>query len=300
MKKIIIYFLLSLFLIILLISCFKPSPNAQHRNIITLAKTIIDKLNNAKNNSAAQIKLSKELTNNDNVIDIYKGTKFVVESNDLIESNILHAIDGNSFIIKKGAYVTFDKNEFWVSFNNKDWYLYQFDPLNFNAINIDPDKQNFIPDYNVQYKIDEVNNIMSIMYSFAFLENKNAKLEKLKTERKVIPLKPNMVLASKDPTKLTHNLNKVILYIPENTIIKGKIFFNGNILTANNENNKIEVTFLRDMFIYIKNRIPSISFDSVNWNVNLLSFRLNIKTTTISDENSNIIFNFNVDLNYLK
>lgn len=300
MKKNCCFFFLICILSMFLTSCFKPSSNTPHRDIITWAKLIIDRLNGAKNNSDAQKKLSKELMENDSVLDIYKGTKFIIESNDLIKSDLLHAIGGNSFIVKRAAYVTFDKNQFWISFNNKNWYLYQFDPLNTNPNNVDPDKQNFLPDYNFKYKIDKDNNSMEVEYSFAFLENHRAKLEKLKAEKAVVNLGPNMVLADKDSNKLTYDLTKVILYIPENTVIKGKFFFSGNVLTANNETDKIEINFIRDIFIYIKNRMISMSFDNVNWNVNLLSFRLEPKITTVSDEKNNIIFNFNVNLNYIK
>ena len=90
-------------------------------------------------------------------------------------------------------------------------------------------------------------------------------------------------------TKLTD----YILYVPPQTICNIRGTVNGNLVNCE-ANKNIEIKFKKDIFIYA-NKLPSLSFDGQNWELNLLKFKIdniNLFRTTKSNE-VDYIFDYN-------
>ena len=109
-----------------------------------------------------------------------------------------------------------------------------------------------------------------------------------------------MVFSNTDDSKITTDLKKVILYIPPGTILLGKVNIDGNLIMSQSMSDIISIKSLQDMFIYIKGNRFSLSFDKINWNLNILSFKIDPKIEVKAISNNEIFFNVTATAMYEK
>ena len=119
---------------------------------------------------------------------------------------------------------------------------------------------------------------------------------KLKENKPIFSLSKDMVLVDKDVKNTTIDLKKNILYIPENTIFSGNMNINGNIVETNTVNGFITIKSLRDIFVYVKNKMLSLSFNRKKWSLSILSLKFSPSVTIKSVSDKKIQFDFFLDI----
>ena len=93
------------------------------------------------------------------------------------------------------------------------------------------------------------------------------------------------------------NLNKNILYIPENTIVKNELNVTGNIVNVRKDEDSIKTTALRDIYFYNNKKAFNLSFDRNKWNFSILRLKLD-KDRDITLRVNEVYYVINITLNY--
>ena len=88
--------------------------------------------------------------------------------------------------------------------------------------------------------------------------------------------------------------------MPSGTILFGKVNINGNLIISQSKSDIICIKSLQDMYIYIKGKRFSLSFDKINWNLNILSFIIDPKIEVKAISNNEIFFNITATAMYKK
>jgi hypothetical protein len=289
--KIYKYFILSLIVLSVLFSCVKPSENTERKNILIFLKDTLDTFNKLKNDDKKRNDYAKNLMDGiKEILVLNKNTTFTVTSREAKPGNdvLAYTLNKNQFIVKKPIYITFEKNNLIFSLDNKIWYSSKNDIYK----NIESMKQ----DINYETKVD--NNNFYLDYDMTFKIGKTPLIVKSPDGKKVFTLKKDMIIASPDEKNINIDLKKAVLYIPNNTIIDGKMDVIGNIIESKNDGEKITLKMLTDLYIFIKNKMFSLSFDNQNWNINIFYFNIDPKLEIKAVEDNKISYDIKIKANY--
>ena len=292
MKVIRCIFLLLLILIIIF-SCGEPPENTPEVNILELIQDLLNKLNEVKNNDKESLKFFKYIKNTfQAIIAFNKDTIINIKSEQATptKNSFIHTLENNRFMTTKPIYITFEDKETLYSLDNKNWYV--------NKSDADKEIQGIQNDYYFNTEIE--NNTLTVNYKMAFSIGKAPEIKKPSAGKEIVNLHKDMVFSNTDESKITTDLNKVILYIPPGTILFGKVNINGNLIMSQSTTNIISIKSLQDMFIYIKGNRFSLSFDKIDWNLNILSFKIDPKIEVKAISNSEIFFNVTATAMYEK
>lgn len=90
------------------------------------------------------------------------------------------------------------------------------------------------------------------------------------------------------------------MYIPVGTILSWTVNISGNFIKGQLNENGFYIKSLEDMYIYLHNKMFSLSFDKKNWNINILSFNVEPQFVVKSIEENQIHFDISVNINYQK
>jgi len=298
MKNKIKLFLLTLTSILYLFGCGEPPKEANEISLLSWIEHLIPKLNSVRDNKVAKKQLSKELENSIDIISFYKDHTIKLKSAEDKRSDFIYSIANNSFLSKRGMYITFADNQMFVSLDKTNWVVFNFTLMPQSNNDKDEPKENFKSDYIISYKLNKAKNEIEIVYSISFTPSDDMQTIKLKDNKPTFSLEKDMVLVDKDVKNTTIDLKKNILYIPEDTIFKSNMSINGNIVETKTSNNHIEIKALRDIFIYVKNKMLSISFNRKKWNFSILSLKFSPSATIKSTSNKEIELDFFLDINY--
>ncbi len=297
MQRIIKPFFLLLF--VSLLSCGAPPERAVETSLFSRISTLLSRLNAAVGNAKEQKNILNEIGADENILSFYKNSEIRIYSKKEKVSDLFYSLDNNSFIIKRQFYITFIKNDIYLSLDSKNWLIFKMNDANQNE---NTNEEYFFGDYYFDVKHDEINKLLNIIYTISFKlkedKLKTAKFKKIKDAREIVFLEKGMVLNDKSKKAITVDLKKKILFIPEDTILTGKLKLKGNIFESFCADKAICIKSLKDIYIYAKNKLISISFNKIDWNVSILSFKISpnfvIKTTGSKD----ILFDFNIEVNY--
>lgn len=290
MNKFKFLFLLIIMLFVI-ITCGEPPQGTNEISLISFIKTNLDTLNQIKNDEEKFTNFFKEMSNNLQVILSFpKDTEINITSAKAAPSpdDIIYTLENNKFIIVKPVYFTFNKKESLFSFDNKTWYSTASDANK----KIEGIKNNFYFDTKTQDKS------IFISYKTAMSLGRNPIISDFKEQREIVKLKKGLIFSSSDEKKINADLNKVILYVPENTILHGYLNVKGNIINSEIKDGIIMLKAMQDLYFFIKKRMLSFSFDKINWNLNVLSFSINPVFDVYAKEDNEIYFNINATANY--
>jgi hypothetical protein len=287
--------LISLLLIILLIiiSCGEPPENTPEVNILELIQDLLNKMNEIKNNDKETLKFFKYITTTfQAIIAFRKDTTINIKSENAspTKESFLHSLENNKFMTTKPIYLTIEEKDTIFSLDNKNWYL--------NKNDADKEIQGLKNDYYFDSKIN--NNTLDINYKMAFSIGKAPERKNPSDGKKIVNLKKGMIFSNSDEKKITTDLKKVILYIPPGTLLSGKVNINGNLIMSQSKSNIVTIKSLQNMFIFIKGKRFSLSFDKINWNLNILSFSIDPKFEIKATSNNQVFFDITATALYEK
>ena len=291
--KIYIKFLICFFIFSTLFSCIKPPSDVDEVNLITLAKQLLDELNDIKENPKKSLEFFKNLTSNFHAIITFKnGTGIYISSKEATpnSNDFAHTLNNNSFIINKSLYITYEDKDFIYSFDKKVWYS--------NKSDANKEIEGIKNDYYFDTKI--IDEDIHINYSMSFDVGRAPKMMVPSKDKLIVELKKGMIFSNVDENKVNTDLKKCILYVPKGTILSGIVNVDGNIIKSEFKDNIISIEAIQDIFIYIKKNIFSISLDKKSWDVNILSFNIEPDFNVKAVEDKHIFFDIEVTANYFK
>lgn len=280
-------------IVILSVSCAGPPEEMQEEDLIALIKNNLEILNGLKDDNARLKKFMKKFFDNYEALMVFKkNNTIVIDSNDAEPgiNDFAYTTGNNRFILSKPLFVTMEKKEVVVSLNNQEWYSSRSD--------VRKDVEAFKNDYYFDSYL--VDNTLEVFYSMSFALGDTAKKVKVDGDKEIITLKKGMVFNSRNEEAITHSIEDVILYIPENSIIHGQLDINGNLIESKTNNGAISIKSSRDFFIYMKNMLPSLSFDKENWDVSIFSFTIEPEFEVYAVDDNEIFFDIKTTANYEK
>jgi len=283
MKKIRLFSFIGI-IFVLLFSCGGPPADMPETNIIEIISKNINILREIKNNPEKSLKYFKDITNNFNaLIAFYKDSSITVLSEETTPNNddFIYTLNNNEFLVRRGLYITSQDKDVLYSFDKNIWYS--------NKSDANKEIEGIRNDYYISSKV-EGNNIF-IKYKMSLAVGRKPIIIKLDKPREIVTLKKDMIFANKDESKITVNLKEKILYIPENTLLKGSVNVTGNLVESQYKKGLIYIKALQNIYIYIKGMSFSVSFDKRNWNPNILSFDINPDIEVYAKEDNEVFFN---------
>jgi len=299
MQKNIKLFFLLLLVSLISISCGAPPERAVETTLFKRISVLLSKLNAAVGNAKEQKNIFNEIGADENILSFYKNSEIRIYSKKEKVSDLFYSLDNNSFIIKRPFYITFIKNDMYLSLDCKNWLIFKMNDANQNE---NTNEEYFFGDYFFDIKHDEINKLLDITYTISFKlkedKLKTANFKRIKDNREIVFLEKGMIFNDKSKEAITIDLKKKILFVPKDTILTGKLKIKGNIFETSCSDKAICIKSLKDIYIYAKNKLVSLSFNKIDWNVSILSFKIYpdfvIKTTGSKD----ILFDFNIEVNY--
>ncbi len=279
-------------------SCGEPPKDTKEIGLLSWIINMIPRLNAVKDDKIGRKNLSKELENTVDIISFYKDLAINIKSSEEKTSDFMYSIENNSFYSKKAMYVTFSDNKMFVSFDKTNWVVFNFS-LTLSSNGDDEDKpENFKSDYKIDYNLDKSQKSLEIIYSISFTPTDTMQTIILKEDKPVFSLKKDMILVDKEIKNTTIDLKKNILYIPENTTFTGNMSVKGNIIETRTDGEYIVIKSLKDIFVYVKNKMISLSFNRKKWSFSILSLKFSPTVTIKSVDDKKIQFDIFVDLSY--
>ena len=245
-----------LIILFFLITCGQPPEGIKEVNLINFIQDNLQELNRIKDNKVLQNNFFNNLEDNFNVLFIFqKDSSLNINSKTALpdKNSILYTLDGNKFITGRPLYITSENKEFLISFDNSIWYSPKNDVKN----NIEGLSNN----YYFETKIEPENKIF-IDYKMDFSLGVRPKIFKVNKNKPVVRLKKGMIFADKDEKKVTVDLKEKILFVPEKTMISGRINVEGNLVDSKTTGEGvIKIKALQSLFIYFYKMKLSLSFD---------------------------------------
>lgn len=267
MKKIFNSFIV-IILFFFITSCGEPPEGVKEIRLVDLIQSELQKLNDFKDDDDKLLNYLKFMTNKfEAVLTFPRDTSIFINSKEASpgKDDFMYTLDRNRFIITRPLYITAEKKDTLYSFDNKTWYNNKSDPNK----EIEGIRNNYFFDTKI-----EGDNIY-VNYTMSFSVGRVPLIVELKDEREIVTLEKGMIFSNEDEKLITTDLNKKILFIPEHTIISGDINIHGNLIKSRIiENDLICVKAEQNIYLYIKGKKFSISFDKINWNPNVLSFQI--------------------------
>ncbi len=277
-----------------IVSCGAPPENAKETRLLTLINDNLNILNKLKNDDNKLLKYFKEITNKfDGVITFKKGDSinFISKKIEPKPEFFAHTLDGNRFATTKDVYITVNGKETYFSFNNKTWYSNKTDP----NLEIEGLRNDYI--FESQIRGNEI----FITYSMGIMPGRKPIIITKKLERPIVRLKQGLVFSHIDTKKITADLEHIILFIPAGTTLSGMVNVTGNLVSSETQADKsISVKAAQDIFIYLKGRTFTLSFDKMNWNPNIFSFDIRPDVFVSATSDKDIYFDVEAQASFEK
>lgn len=274
-------------LLFFFISCGNPPEHTTEHQLLSIIKENLDNLNDIKSNDKKQLQYFKDLTSKfDGIISFRKGSsiKFISHKSDFKAEYIAQTLENNNFIVLKDVYFTFIGKDACYSFDNITWVSSKSDP--------NTEVEGIRNDYHFSTQLKD--NELTIVYSMGLLQGRNPIYINKKPDRPVIRLSSGLIFSHIDDKMVNADLEKNILFIPKNTLITSSMNVSGNLISSNTEQDKtITLNAIQDIFVYIKGKRFTLSFDKKNWNPNILSF--DIKPDIFVTATSENVIHFDIE-----
>lgn len=281
------------FLLLILFSCRPPARDVEAVNFLDLLNTILNKALDVKNDIGRQKEFMEEANKINSILYLPKNAEIILKSekHKPSENDIAYTLENNMFYLNKPVYITAGKkkDEIIFSLDRVNWYNTESD-LSKNIENIKTDYF-FKTDYNSKI------NRLEVVYSGSILPGRMMIRAEDPNFRPTISLREGMTFAHTDKKNITVDLKNYILYLPKGTKMSGNFLIEGN-LAASSINSDISLKFLRDIYLYIRGRMISISFDKKDWGTTIFSFNLSQKVDISAIDNNHIFFDMHIKLEY--
>ena len=294
MKKSYFKYFLVLILFAFLVSCKVPSKDLQATNFLEWADSILNKLNNIDFNDfdkKAKIDFLKgEIFSKKQLIGFYKDNSINFYTKEELSSDFIQTLDNNSIILKKPIYITKKLGKIYLSSDGEEWFY----------VKPSDRKKVFNFNHKIETQLDENKENLDVFLTFAVDVNEEFLTKTDKTvDKPIVEFDPTVLAFNKGDKnrKKFPNLNKNIVYVPENTILKYDINITGNILNVGKEEDSIKTTALRDIYFYNNKKIFNLSFDRDKWDFSLHRVKFD-KDRDVTTKENEVNFILNISLNY--
>lgn len=283
----------------IIFSCGSPSEEIKDYPLTDLVGDYLSRLNEVRKKKERESLFGEELKKINNIVCIDKSSSIVVNSReaDKKDGTIISTIPGNRFVVNEGFYLTTKRILTLMPFELYSVRAY-ISPDNVNWYAINGGDDTLQSHYYFDTEKLSAEKGVAVTYSYSFSYSEKLKKSKIKGDKKLIQLTPGSVYLSSYEERVTADLEEHILYIPEGTVLAGFVDIKGNLLEAGAVSEGIKFSFLRDIFVYLRNKIFSISFDRMDWGVSILSFSLNDHIEISYEKEGQLDLKLGVNANY--
>ena len=232
--------------------------------------------------------LNEEIFSKQLLLGLYKENSINLRTKEELTSNFIQTTDNNSIVLKRPLYVTKRFGRLYGSSDGKEWLYIK--PSNRKKI--------FKIDYKIETQLDENKETLDVFLTAAVnIDDELLTKKDIKIDKPIIELDPTVLLLKKGEKPKIPNLNKNIIYLPENTILTSEFNVTGNVIEGGISDSSIKLTALRDMFFYNNKKTFNVSFDRDNWKSAIHRFKVK-KDFELSSAENEIKFKVNLSLNY--
>lgn len=262
-------------------SCLAPAKDVPKERYSSFLKRMLLEVNKEEKSSPSLIEKYE------GIIVFKKGDTISLESFTPANNQdaIILTTNNNNMIINQSMFITRDKKKFLFSLDGDNWVSF--------------DEEEKI-ERKIFFDTRQFENSIQIRYSMAFLPSETFSAVKMKFDKKIVSLEKGLVFHNQDESIINSNLDEVILYLPKDTLLNMNFSINGNLLKSNSINNQVKIEAVRDMYIYIKNKSVSLSFDQDTWTSNILGFDVSNTAHIQSLNNKEILIMFDIKAVYDK
>lgn len=245
-----------LYIVLLLTSCLAPSKDVKTETYSSFLKKMLLEFNKDDKDDKTSTSLFEKY---EGIVVFNKGDGILFESFTPLnyQNAIISTTNNNNMLINQSMYITRDKKDLVFSFDGDHW------------VSFGEEEQ---IERKVFFDSRQSGNSFVIKYSMAFFPSKEFAAVKTKFDKEVISLDSGLVFHNEEESQINCNLDEVILYIPKNTTLNLNFSIDGNLLKSSAVRNQTKIEAVRDMYIYIKNKSVSLSFDKDKWTSNILGF----------------------------
>ena len=271
----------------------KPPGGTEEIRVVELVNDMLQQFSRESKNEEEQLSLWYYIKKRAGVVySFHKETKIKITTVPASRETdtILYSMGPNQLKVVKPLYITYIQKMLCYSFDNKVW----FSTRNNKEEGVRGIANNF------DFENDISNNEFSVKVAYSCKKGNNPDIIELKKERDVIQLEKGMTFSSKVKITRITDLNKKILYIPSDTVLTGVLNLNGNMIRGETKNGYIQLQSLTDIFVFMKKKLFSLSFDGKNWNENVLCFELDPQIEITATGENYILIDYSIFLDYRK
>ena len=291
----ILYSIFGLLFFLLFISCSVPPPDTKEAGLLESLDSMLNREEKPGSILETFYFFRKIYQVRDLVTVLYKGDTIVFLDRKGIPDNktLLYTIGGSRVKVHQDVYVTTGRNGAWYfSLDSEIWYAV--------GNNRKKDILNIQYDYPLETRFDRKSRYLEIHYVWAAGKSDSAVPVNMK-KKKIVELEENLVFMSTKKKENTLDLNKCFLKIPKDTELIYHIGFSGGLVNSLSNINVTSIKILRDFYVYTSddsNLKMGISFNNIDWNNNILSFRYIQTGEFISVNRELIVYNRNMELRF--
>ena len=286
MKKLILILLTAL----LLTSCGKPPKGTPILDGLAEIDKFIE-VCNEYSGSTEQLKkiFADKMMHSGGIIHIPENATFNICSREDMTSDLIYSLSGNRFTTVREFYLTYIKDDVYISPDGKNWVVIYNNPLKNKG------KKYFEGRYNIKHNYDETACRLNTNYTVAINLFDETSIPYTKTKfdsRKVMNLSDlvGQTIWTQDEKHFETIMREVILHIPAGTIFDANGIIDGNIFRCD-VSDDINVTMHRAVYLY-SDMLPAMSLDNKSWSISILNIKLKFNIHVTGEDERTLMYQF--------
>ncbi len=270
----------------------KPPENVKNGKFLKMALLATNKAHELKDKKKEFRLYMEELRKGDLLTSFYKDDTIVLHDlkRENPEDSLVYSLGSGKFYINKDLYVTQNrKGDFLFSLDNIDWYL--------QRNNQKKGIENVVYDYDILSTLSPDEKLLNIDFSWQISISEKAVPFQI-GKKDMVTVGEEMVFDHGDKKKININMKKFIIFVPRGTMISSHFTILGNLVNCETSEGEIVIKAMKDLFFYTSEKRFGLSFDNLNWNLSIFSFRIKVDNEWFSTSDSDVELNRIMEVSY--
>ncbi len=283
------------YLFFALLSCSVPPPNTPYAGLLESLESILNEEEKPDSIFEGFSYMRKSRGEDDLVTALYGDDRIALKDGpgSANENTLIYTIGDNRLRVHRDLFATTNRQgKIFFSLDGKQWFSIANDKKK-NINNIDYD-------YPIETHFNKYKRELEIFFSWRVDKSDSAVPVSMR-RKPLVTLDGGELFLSTLKKDDTLDLRNHFLFVPRGTELIYDITFTGNLINSIESHNVIDILVLRDFFIYTSddsNLKLGISFNGIDWNNNIFSFRYVRDGQAKSHSSHLITYRWNLELNY--
>lgn len=282
--------ILIMIILAVLVACGKPPKGTPVLDGLAEIDKFIEICNECSGDTERLKKnFADKMIHSGGIIHIPQNASFCIGSREDMTSDLLYSLNGNRFTTVREFYLTYIKDDVYISPDGKKWVVIYSNPLKNKG------KKYFEGRYNITHIYDESECRLKTNYTVAISLFDEANIPYTKTKfdsRRIMELSDlvGQTIWTQDEKHFETIMREVILHIPAGTIFDANGIINGNIFRCD-VSDDININMLKSVYLY-SDILPSMSLDNKSWSISIMNIKLKFNIhVTVADERT-VLYQF--------